>query len=98
MAAVVGSDVPAAVEGVGGGEMAHFRVHWGWLGCTGGDGDVGGEWGVSLGIDSAVGDVGGVCHTSGGETARLWGVWGELGCWDVFRGCSDGSGGVFRRF
>jgi hypothetical protein len=30
--------------------------------------------------------------------ARFWGVGGELSGWDMFRGCSGGSGGVSRRF
>lgn len=78
MAAVVGSGVPAAVKGVGGGEMVHFWVPWGWLGCTGRDGDVGIKWRVSLGIGSIVGDMGGVCHMTGGTAVLVQGFWGGL--------------------
>ena len=31
------------------------------------------------------------------ETARFGGFWGELGCWDSFWGCPDGSPGAFCR-
>ena len=30
-----------------------------------------------------------------GKTARFRGFWGELGCWDSFRGCPDGSPDAF---
>jgi hypothetical protein len=35
-------------------------------------------------------------RVGGGETVRFGGFWDELGCWDSFRGCPDGSPGVFR--
>jgi hypothetical protein len=60
--------------------------------------DAGGERGVLRGADSIVGDAGRAYHTDDTETARLQGVWGELGGWNTFRGCSSGSDGVFRRF
>ena len=41
--------------------------------------------------DSIVGDAGGVYHTDGTKTARLWGVWGKSGDWNASRGCSAES-------
>jgi hypothetical protein len=32
------------------------------------------------------------------ETARLRSSWGKVGGWEAFRGCSNGSSSVFRRF
>jgi hypothetical protein len=58
--------------------------------------DTEGERGAFAGADGVVGDAGGVYHTEDTETARLQGVWGELGGWDMFRGCSAGSSRVFR--
>jgi hypothetical protein len=34
-------------------------------------------------------------HVGGGKMVHFGGFWGELGCWDSFRGCPDGSPGVF---
>jgi hypothetical protein len=49
-----------------------------------------------MGEDGVGGDAGVVYHADGGETAGLRGIWGELGGWDAFRGCSGGLGGVLR--
>jgi hypothetical protein len=52
-----------------------------------GDGqDAGGKRGALAGADGVVGDTGGVYHTGSGETARLRGVWGKLGGWNVLAG------------
>ena len=61
----------------------------------GGEKDTEGEWGVFTCADSIIGDVGGVYHTEDTKTAHLQGVWGELGGWDMFQGCSAGSSQVF---
>jgi hypothetical protein len=50
-----------------------------------------------VGVDSVVGDVGGVYHMGDGKAARFRGFWGEQGGWDAFQACSGGSGGVFCR-
>jgi hypothetical protein len=62
----------------GGGEMTRFGPSWGEPGQMGGEQGVGGIWGVFTGEGDVVGDAGGVCHASGGETARFRGFWGEL--------------------
>jgi hypothetical protein len=36
--------------------------------------------------------------TGGGETDRLWGVWGKLGGWDIFEGRFGVPGSEARRF
>jgi hypothetical protein len=69
----------------------------GELGCTGGTGDIDGRRGVSSGVDGVVSDVGGARDAGGGETFRLPVVWGGLGGWGRFRGCSEGSGSASRR-
>jgi hypothetical protein len=60
-------------------------------------GSSGRKRGVSVGVDGVVGDVGRVYHTGDGKAACFQGFWGKQGGWDAFRGCSGGSGGVFRR-
>jgi hypothetical protein len=66
----------------------------------GGTGDGGRETvavGVEQGVDSVVGDEGGVYHMTCGKTARLWLSWAELSGWEAFRGCSDVSSSMFCR-
>ena len=75
--------------------MAGLGPGWGELGWMGGGRDAGGEWGASSGAAGVVGDTGQVYHMDDGETARLQGVWGKLGGWDTFLGCSAGSSHVF---
>jgi hypothetical protein len=56
-AAAGNSGTLAVVEDAGGSETARLRVHWNWLGCTGGGGAVGGERGPFLGAGGIVGGV-----------------------------------------
>jgi hypothetical protein len=92
-----GSDMSAVVEGAGGGETARLRLSWGEPGWMGSERGIRGERGASVGADSVVGDAGGVCQTDDAETARLRGVWGDLGGWNELWGRSDGSGSMSRR-
>jgi len=73
MVAVGDSDTSTAVEGAEGVETAHLWVSWDELGCTGVNGGIDGEQGVSLSIDDAVSDSAGVYDAGGSETARFWG-------------------------
>jgi hypothetical protein len=59
----------------------------------GGTGLEGGERGVFTDAGGVIGDAGRVYHTSGGETARSLGFWGEQGCWGRI---GVGQGGVGR--
>jgi hypothetical protein len=95
---VGGSDGSAVVENAGSGETARLWSNWGELGWMGVERDAGGERGVLGGADGVVGDAGGAYHTDDAQTARLRGVWGELGGWNELWGCSDRPGGVSRHF
>ena len=79
----------------GSGKTAGLGLNLGTLAWMGGEQDTGGECGVLAGADGVVGDAGGVYHVDDTETAHFRGVWGELGGWDTFRGCSAGSSRVF---
>jgi hypothetical protein len=83
---------------VGGGKTACLGSSWGELGCTGGDGGIDSERGVSTGLDGIVGDMAGVCEVVSNKTARFWVFWGEHSGWDRTWGCSEGSGRVCHRF
>ena len=64
----------------------------------GGTGLVGGStkgWGCKTAAGGGSGMLAVVRYGGDGETARFGGFWGELGCWESFQGCSDGSPGVF---
>jgi hypothetical protein len=76
----------------GGGETACLQLSWVGLGCTGGDGGVDSEQGVSTGLDGIVGDMTGVWEVVSDETAHFWVFWDEHGGWDRTWGCSEGSG------
>ena len=76
--------------------MVRSGSSWGKLGCTGVDGGVDGEQGMSTGVDGVVSDVGGVCDVGGSGTSCFRGFWGKLGGWGVSRGRSAGSSRVRR--
>ena len=66
----------------------------------GGTGLVGGStkgWGCKTAAGGGSGMLAVVRYGGDGETARFGGFWGELGCWDSFWGCPDGSPGAFCR-
>jgi hypothetical protein len=82
--------------------MAGLGQSWGGLGCTGGDGSIDVERGVSTGVDSVVSDAAGVWDMGGGETVRCWVFRGRAGTTDsgggmgserwVVLGIDDGPG------
>jgi hypothetical protein len=78
--------------------MVGLGQNWGGLGCTGGDGSIDIERGVSTGVVSVVSDAAGVWDMGGGETVRCWVFRGELGGWDVFGGRFGVPGSEARRF
>jgi hypothetical protein len=80
----VGNDAASSAQSkcAGGGETARLGLSRVEQGCAGGNGGIDGEQGVSMVVDS--------------EMACCWGFWGELGVWDMFRGCFAGSSCVCR--
>jgi hypothetical protein len=100
MLGAVGNDMASSAQSKcgGGGKTARLRLSWVGLGCTGGDGGVDSERGVSTGLDGVVGDMAGVWEVVSDETARFWVFWDEHSEWDRTWGCSEGSGRVCRRF
>ena len=62
MLGAVGNDAGLSAQSkrVGGGETACLGPSWGELGCTGGDGGVDGEQGLSAVVDGVVNDAAGM--------------------------------------
>ena len=96
----VGNDAASSAQSkcAGGDKTVSFGSSRGEQGCTGGNGAVNGEQGVSTVVDGVVSDAAGVSDVVGSKTVRCWVFWGKLGVWDVFCGCFVGPGNVSRRF
>ena len=83
---------------MGGGKTACLQSSRGEHWCTGVNGGLDGEQGVSAVVDGVVSNMAGVGDAGGGKTVHWWGFWGKLGHWDVFCRFSVGPGNMSCHF